>query len=95
MQQETEWSHRTFFGWRREFARLIGHYQFEMNRTRKKLESRINDKHLATRRLILDLAARDYELDKGHRPASAADLVPEYLKAVPQDPVTGTNIILP
>ena len=44
---------------------------------------------------MVDLAARAYELDKGHPPASAADLVPEYLKAVPQDPVTGTNMISP
>jgi hypothetical protein len=42
---------------------------------------------------MLDLAARAFELDKGHPPASASDLVPEYLKAVPQDPVTGTNMV--
>ena len=42
---------------------------------------------------MLALAARAYELDKGHPPASAADLVPDYLKAIPQDPVTGTNLI--
>ena len=46
-----------------------------------------------THQLIVDLAARAYELDKGHRPVSVAELVPEYLKAVPQDPVTGTNLI--
>ena len=44
-------------------------------------------------RLLIDLAARAYELDKGHPPASAADFVPEYLKAIPQDPVTGTNLV--
>jgi hypothetical protein len=32
-------------------------------------------------------------LDKGHRPANLADLVPDYLKAVPQDPFTGTNMV--
>jgi competence protein ComGC len=48
-----------------------------------------------TRQLMIDLAARAYELDKGHRPASVADLVPEYLKAVPKDPIAGTNIVLP
>ena len=42
---------------------------------------------------MIALASRAYELDKGHPPATAADLVPEYLKAVPQDPVTGTNLI--
>jgi hypothetical protein len=43
--------------------------------------------------LLIDLAARAYELDKGHRPANLADLVPDYLKAVPQDPFTGTNMV--
>jgi hypothetical protein len=45
------------------------------------------------RQLIIDLAARAYELDKGRPPASAADLVPDYLKAVPPDPATGTNMV--
>jgi hypothetical protein len=43
--------------------------------------------------LTLDLAARAYELDKGHPPANLTDLVPDYLKAVPQDPFTGANMI--
>ena len=48
-----------------------------------------------TSQLLIDLAARAYELEKGHRPASLADLVPDYLKAIPQDPVTGTNMVFP
>jgi hypothetical protein len=43
--------------------------------------------------LIIDLASRAYELDKGHRPANLADLVPDYLKAIPQDPFTGTTMV--
>jgi hypothetical protein len=31
--------------------------------------------------------------DKGQSPGSVADLVPDYLKAVPQDPVSGTNLV--
>ena len=46
-----------------------------------------------TRQLIIDLAARAYELDKGHRPTSVTDLVPDYLKAIPQDPFSGTNMV--
>jgi competence protein ComGC len=42
--------------------------------------------------LIINLAARAYELDKGHRPASLNDLVPDYLKTIPQDPSTGKNM---
>jgi len=91
MQQERAWSYRTFFGWRRELARLMEHHK--MKQTYEKLDSHLKERHLATRRLIIDLAGRAYELDKGHPPASAAELVPEYLKAVPQDPVSGTNMV--
>ena len=47
-----------------------------------------------TRQLMVDLAARAYELDKGKPPASVSDLVPDYLKAIPQDPFTGGNLSL-
>lgn len=40
-------------------------------------------------RLLLQVASRAYELEKAHPPGSATDLVPEYLKAVPTNPVTG------
>ena len=54
-------------------------------------------KHAARRHpkfKALELAARAYELEEGERPKSIADLVPAYLKAVPQDPLTGTNMVL-
>jgi hypothetical protein len=34
-----------------------------------------------------------YELEKGPRPASPAGLVPDYLKAIPQDPLTGKDMV--
>jgi hypothetical protein len=42
--------------------------------------------------MTVDLAARAYELERGTPPKSFADLVPAYLKAVPHDPLTGTNL---
>jgi hypothetical protein len=45
--------------------------------------------------LLIDLAARAYKLDKSKSPASISDLVPDYLKTIPQDPFTGTNIVYP
>jgi hypothetical protein len=47
------------------------------------------------RHLLIELAARAYELEKGERPRSLADLVPVYLKTIPQDPLTGTNMAYP
>ena len=41
---------------------------------------------------MVSFAARAYELEKGKAPASVADLAPAYLKAIPQDPVTKTNL---
>ena len=46
------------------------------------------------RQMMLSFAARAYELDKDKRPASIADLIPDYLKKIPQDAATGTNLVL-
>jgi hypothetical protein len=91
MQQENNWSHRTFTGIRYEIARLT---------TRKSLlpvqaatARKFKQQQMRTRQLIIDIAARAYKLDEGKSPASLADLVPDYLKAVPLDPLTGTNMV--
>lgn len=90
MQQENTWSRRTFTNLRyRIFRPLL------VKMTKKVLqqaEQRFNKQVAQTRQLLIDLAARAYELDKGHRPANLNDLVPDYLKAIPQDPLTGTNM---
>ncbi len=91
IQQENDWSHRTFPGVRNEIARLM---------TRKSLLAgqaatarKFKQQQMRTRQLIIDLAARAYELDKGKPSASVSNLLPDYLKAVPQDPFTGTNMV--
>jgi hypothetical protein len=90
MEQEHDWARRTFPGVRYELLRLA-----ERNSTKKidqKTEQKFDKQLVKTRQLIIDLAARAYELDKGHPPASVADLTPDYLKTIPQDPLTGTNM---
>ena len=57
-----------------------------------KEKQRFETQQIKTRRLMLDLAAHAYQLDKGHRPTNAADLAPDYLKAVPIDPITGKEM---
>jgi hypothetical protein len=91
IQQENTWSRRTFMGLRYRLSLLASGRSLKQDQ--EKAEQQFNNQQVKTRQLMIALAARAYELDKGHRPASAAELVPEYLKAVPQDPVTGTNII--
>jgi hypothetical protein len=91
MQQENAWSRRTFtslsYRIRRPLLSKMNREAFQTG------ERRFNKQVTQTRQLLIDLAARAYELDKGHRPANLADLVPDYLKAVPQDPFTGTNMV--
>jgi hypothetical protein len=91
MQQEHDWSRRTFPGLRNELQRLSSRNSLE--KAFQEIDKRIKKRQTETRRLIIDLAARAYKLDKGQRPASLADLVPDYLKAIPQDPFAGTNMV--
>jgi len=65
-----------------------------LNKAVQKGEERFNKQRMKLRQLTIDLAARAYELDKGKPPATVNDLVPDYLKTIPQDPLTGTNIVL-
>jgi hypothetical protein len=60
----------------------------------QKAGQKFNGQEKKTHQLIIDLAAHAYVLENGHRPASVANLVPDYLKAVPKDPITGTNLVL-
>lgn len=64
-----------------------------MNVSSEELEKNTKERQRQARQLIIDLAARCYELEKGARPKNAADLVPAYLNSIPQDPFTGTNMI--
>ncbi|MDB6026935.1 MAG: hypothetical protein JWM68_3158 [Verrucomicrobiales bacterium] len=46
------------------------------------------------RQLMLDCAGRMFELEKSRKPTSAQELVPTYLKMIPQDATTQTNLTL-
>jgi hypothetical protein len=91
LQQENAWERRTFSNLRILVFKLLFHSTKERNYQR--CVDTIKSTQIKQGQLLIDLAARAYELDKGHRPASLTDLVPEYLKAVPQDPFTGTNMV--
>jgi hypothetical protein len=89
LKQEDGWIRRTF-GVKAVVVEIVVHQQMKRNGT--KMQKNYLAEQLKLRRLELDLASRAYELDKGHRPASAADLAPEYLKAVPKHPTIGKNL---
>jgi hypothetical protein len=92
LQNEQYWSRRMSPGFNHRLAELFLHKQLSADRA--KAEKRFNAQQTKTRRLVIDLAAHAYELDKAHRPANINDLVPVYLKAVPQDPISGKNMTL-
>jgi hypothetical protein len=44
-------------------------------------------RRIELRLLLAELAIRAFELEKGHPPANLSELVPDYLPAIPRDPV--------
>lgn len=90
LKQEDDWIRRTF-GMRAVLVEFIYRHQLKQGNGMR-AQKNYQAEQLKLRRLELDLASRAYELDKGRRPGSAAELVPEYLKAVPKHPVTGKNL---
>jgi len=92
VQQENAWSQRTFGGPTYKLSATL--MSGSMKKNLQKAEQRYNKQVAATRRLLIEFAARAYELEKERRPASLNDLVPDYLKVIPQDPATGTNLVL-
>ena len=91
MQQERDWSRRTHPGVGNEFLRVMT--RRSLNKVYKTGQEKFEKQQSKARHLTIDLAARAYKLDRGKPPASANDLVPDYLEAIPQDPVTGTNMV--
>jgi hypothetical protein len=89
LEHEKLWSKRTF-GIRGQLESLLMYKQQAAMTAR--VVAKIQATQLRRRQLILEFAARAYELEKGKPPQSVADLVPEYLKVVPKDPVTGKEL---
>jgi hypothetical protein len=87
--QEHAWARRTY-GLKGQFAGLVMYKT--LRQTEQRFASRLKGHQIRMRKLLIQLAARAYEQEKGDRPKSLADLVPGYLKAIPQDPLTGTNM---
>jgi hypothetical protein len=89
MRQERAWARRVY-GLKGQLARLL---MFKsLKQSEGKWVAKAKAQQTRTRLLLIQLAVRAYELEKGQRPKSLADLVPVYLKTIPQDPLTGTNM---
>jgi hypothetical protein len=90
--REAQWARSGRFGGVGVVARFILPFQNRKMHARaeQKFLRNLTDLQLAQ----LHAAARAYELDHGRPPASARDLVPQYLKSVPLDPATGWELPL-
>jgi hypothetical protein len=92
VQQGSAWERRSYPAIKYRWTELVR--SSLSKKSHQAAERKFNKQQLMTRQLLVDLAARAYELENGRRPASVADLVPDYLKVVPQDPVSGTNLVM-
>jgi hypothetical protein len=92
VQNDKNWIRRTYPGVQRRVAELFPSAEWKASRAKSK--QRFDAQEARTRRLIIQLAVRAYELEKGHPPASINDLVPAYLNTVPLDPATGKGMTL-
>jgi len=85
--QEKIWGRRTF-GWRYYMHPIVIAQQ-------KHRASCITVESDRTRKLMITLAARAFELEHGAKPKSINDLVPNYLRTVPKDAFTGKGMAYP
>jgi hypothetical protein len=90
LRQDHYWSRRMFpGGWQSVVAGWFMHKQIMAEEA--KGERRFNTQEAKTQSLMIEFASRAYELENGHRPNSTHDLVPGYLKAIPQNPFAGAS----
>jgi hypothetical protein len=92
MQQERAWVRRAYPDIKYRWSELV--VSSSLKKGIQKAEQKFKNQQSKTRQLLVDLAARAYQLDHGRRPASVADLTPDYLRAVPKDPFSDTNLVL-
>jgi hypothetical protein len=95
MKSDKEWVRRNFSPYQRivgSFMRLfnVGSFAQAIQKGEQKFQTQSQKR----RTLLMGVAARAYELEKGQPPKTVLDLVPAYLKEVPKDPIGGTNMVL-
>jgi hypothetical protein len=90
LRQEDKWARQSATTIREKIDLLLEYRS--ARRMKESFVGRFQTNVLRRRHMEIEFAARAYELEKGKPPQSAADLVPDYLKAVPKDPTTGKDL---
>jgi hypothetical protein len=84
-ERERNWANASFG----LVSRIGGWFWGSTEKRKQAFAQRQNTAVGRTRKLMLLMAARTYELEKGSKPSSLQDLVPAILVKVPVDPATG------
>jgi hypothetical protein len=90
--RESLWARRAY-GLKGQIDRLVNFKSIKQ--MEKGVVSKLTAQQTREQVLLIQLASRAYELEKGERPKTLGNLVPVYLKTIPQNPVTGTNMARP
>jgi len=94
LKNEREWRQRSFPFYQQIVRSLMRLFNVaSVKQAEQRASQKFQTQEKRRRELMLDVAVRAYDLEKGQRPKSIAELVPDYLKAIPKDPLTGTNMI--
>lgn len=95
MKNEKAWVRHNFSLYHRTVGSFMQIFNVGgLKQNMQKAESKFQIQGQKRRALLIGIAARAYELEKGQPPKSASHLVPDFLKEIPQDPATGTNMVL-
>jgi hypothetical protein len=94
LRRDREWA-RKAYGWRGRIQVMWLTKTFFPDRlTAQHFIPRVVAADRRRRQLLLNLAARAFELESGRRPVRTEDLAPAVLRLIPKDPETGTNLVL-
>ncbi len=94
--RDREWSRRTF-GLFAQIREMIEARSLDPWKTFRffDVEKDYQKRALEVRFTMLRLAGRAFELERGHKPTRASELVPDYLRAVPSHPQSRAPLELP
>jgi hypothetical protein len=91
MWQEHYWSHKAFPGIWPQIMRIMQYNSLKKTYATSKHD--FETQQTITRELAIDFATRAYGLENRHPPVKVTDLATNYLRTIPIDPATGTNMV--
>ncbi len=95
IRQENALNRQNMPGLRLRIWFFIENLPFNYGGTQRRKATQTYERLVSTMRYeMVEIAARAYTQDKGKSPTAVADLVPDYLKAIPKNPTNGLDMTL-